>query len=150
MKPRWEDIWEALKAIPISPKGFVVYHATNPFELLVSVILSQNTSDKNAIKSLKALKKVLGEITPEKILKTSKSDLEKLIRPSGLYKQKIEAIIDAAMNFVDLGGEDKFLKMNYEDARNFLLKIRGVGKKTTDVVLLITHNAHVFPVDTHI
>ncbi len=150
LKLRWEDVWEAIRVVPISQRSFVVSHATKPFELLVSVILSQNTTDRNAIKSLKILKRALGEITPENILKTNINELEKLIKPAGLYKQKTESIIDAARNFLDLGGEEEFLKMGYEEARNFLLKIRGVGKKTTDVVLSITHKAPVFPVDTHI
>ncbi|MCD6502698.1 MAG: endonuclease III [Thermoplasmata archaeon] len=146
----WKTIESALKDIQINNSLFVVSHARNPFEILVSVILSQNTNDKNAIKALNKLKKHLKKITPEIIIKCKEKFLEDCIRPSGMQKEKTKTIIRAAKAFVDIGGEEAFLKLDPNAAREFLLGIKGIGKKTADVVLMVTHKADVFPVDTHI
>jgi len=146
----WNVIKQCLGNIYTDNSSFVVSHVRNPFEVLVSVILSQNTTDRNAIRALKNLKNAIGKITPESILNTRRDDIIKCIRPSGMYKGKAETIVRAARAFSEIGGEDAFLRMSPKRAKSFLTGIKGIGVKTAEVVLMITHRADVFPVDTHI
>lgn len=120
------------------------------FELVVAVVLSQNTSDRNAIKAYRRLRERLGSISPEGVLELSLEELEELIKPAGMYKNRARVLKALAEAFRDgVVNPQRLAEMDYEEARRFLTSLPGVGKKTADVVLLyLGHPA--FPVDTHI
>ncbi|MEM0479257.1 MAG: endonuclease III [Pyrobaculum sp.] len=120
------------------------------FELVVAVVLSQNTSDRNAIRAYRRLRERLGSISPEGVLELSLEELEELIKPAGMYKNRARVLKALAEAFRDgVVNPQRLAEMDYEEARRFLISLPGVGKKTADVVLLyLGHPA--FPVDTHI
>jgi endonuclease-3 len=120
------------------------------FELVVAVVLSQNTSDRNAIRAYRRLRERLGSISPEGVLELSLEELEELIKPAGMYKNRARVLKALAEAFRDgVVNPQRLAEMDYEEARRFLTSLPGVGKKTADVVLLyLGHPA--FPVDTHI
>lgn len=120
------------------------------FELVVAVVLSQNTSDKNAFKAFENLKRRLGEITPEAIRVLPEQELAELIRPAGMHKQRsrrLKALAEAFMASEITPA--KLISMGAAEARWLLLGLPGVGKKTADVVL-VNVGLPAFPVDTHI
>ncbi|OYT40209.1 MAG: Fe-S cluster assembly protein HesB [Desulfurococcales archaeon ex4484_58] len=124
------------------------------FEFIVGVMLSQNTSDRNAIKAYENLKKILGDITPEKILSSNFDEIVEAIRVAGMYRQRASRIIELARLFSKPGFVEKIVNnitnSSVEEAREILLKLPGVGAKTADVILIMYFNKPTFPVDTHI
>lgn len=123
----------------------------DPFRLLVITVLSQVTSYKNLMRAVENLDKTIG-ISPEKLAKASLEDIEKAIKPAGLYKQRAQKIKTLAQMIVNnYGGDLSFLKnLDSERARELLLALPGVGEKTADVLLLFSFNRRVMPVDAHI
>ncbi|MCE4621039.1 MAG: endonuclease III [Desulfurococcales archaeon] len=134
-------------------REFVVLVADNldnsPFAVLVSIILSQNTNDKNSIKAYQNLRSILGRVTPERVLSTPTDKLADAIRIAGLAKQKAETIRRLASRLLEYGGEDFLRRADVGTLREFLLSIKGIGKKTVDVFLAFYRGAEVFAVDTH-
>lgn len=124
------------------------------YEYIVAVMLSQNTSDKNAIKAYNNLKKLLGEITPEKILSTPLDKIVEAIKPAGMYNERARRIVELAKIYMKNNVEDEIkrfiVKGESRLARKYLSKLPGVGLKSADVVLLMYYNQPVFPIDTHI
>ncbi len=128
-------------------KEFIAYyvkkHYGDPFSVLVAVILSQNTTEKNAFDAWFSLEKGLGKVTPENVLKAGVEKIEKLIRKAGLQKQKAKAIYEAAKRWEEL--KEAIARGDPKP----LLSIKGIGRKTVDVVMMsFGHRA--FPVDTHV
>lgn len=121
------------------------------FEILVSIILSQNTSDKNAIKAFNNLKSLVDSITPEKIAKLDDEELKKAIKIAGLVNRRVIALKELARA---LANDSEFFErlniLGTEEARTKLLELPGVGLKTADVFLLMVLKRPTFPIDTHI
>lgn len=122
-----------------------------PVDELVSTILSQNTNDVNRDKAFFALKRHFADW--EEVRLASEAEIIEAIRPAGLANQKgprIKAVLNeifAERGNLDLG----FLAdLPLEDARQWLLKFKGVGRKTAAIVLQFSLNRPAFPVDTHI
>ncbi len=118
---------------------------------LVSTILSQNTNDINRDKAFDALKAKYP--TWEAVRDASAEEVINSIRLAGLANQKGPRIqqvlrdITAERGSLDLS----FLAgMPVEEARNWLIKFKGVGPKTAAIVLCFSLNIPAFPVDTHV
>jgi len=131
----------------IKKGDFVVDYAENPFEILVSIILSQNTSDKNSIRAFLNLKNSVST-TPEKLAKASLEEIEKAIKVGGLYKIKARRIKGLANMILKGLNLKEILEMPVELAREKLLKIPGIGRKTADVFLAL-FGKKTIGVDTH-
>lgn len=143
----------ALDNLDFNHKEFIISMVrplNNIFEFLAAVILSQNTSDKNAIKAFNRLKAACS-ITPQSVLKTRIEILENAIMPAGLYRVRartLKKIAKIVMEKYD-GNLEFIRKMEWKKARKILLDLPGVGEKTADVVLAFLGKP-VFPIDTHI
>ncbi len=135
----------------IEKRDFAPLNFEDPFLILISIILSQNTTDKNALKAMQNLISN-GLIKPEDYLKVSKETLFQLIRPAGLYEQKGETIIRVARWVVQKFSGDlrKIKDLKLSEAEKELLSIKGIGEKTKDVFLGFYLGAKTFPIDTHI
>jgi len=122
----------------------------NLFEMAVAVVLSQNTSDRNAFKAFDRLKRRLGEVTPEAVLQLSEDELAELIKPAGMYRIRAKSIRALAEAFIRHKVTPEMLReMGPAEARKFLLSLPGIGEKTADVIL-VNLGLPAFPVDTHI
>lgn len=122
-----------------------------PVDELVSTILSQNTNDRNRDMAFNALKARFD--TWEKVSSAPDSEIIEAIRIAGLANQKgprIKVVLNEILR--ERGNLDlSFLAdLPLEDARNWLLKFKGVGRKTAAIVLQFSLNRPAFPVDTHI
>jgi endonuclease III len=123
----------------------------DPFEVLVSVVISQNTTVANERKALESLRREVG-ITPHSIARASMGDLERALRPAGLHRSKAHRLREIARWLLrDHDGDlRRILSLPLEEARAALLRLPGVGPKTADVVLSMAAGQATFPVDTHL
>jgi len=122
------------------------------FEILIGIILSQNTSDRNAMKAFSRLKQVVGgNITPDKILRLDLETIINAIKIAGISNRKAKTILNIA-KFLSQNKEffDVLRKMESEEIRKTLLEFSGIGPKTADVFILMYYNKPTFPIDTHI
>ena len=126
----------------IYPKTPIPLNHKNKFELLISVLLSAQCTDKR-----------VNEITPilfkeannaKKMQTLSKNKIYKIIRPCGLAPQKSSAIHRLSKILVN--------NFNCKVPESFdeLEKLPGVGHKTASVVMSQGFGHPAFPVDTHI
>lgn len=139
-----------------SSKGFKILNQ-NPFEMLISYIISQNNNVKRIMKSVELLSIKYGE-------KVTFKNNDYYLFPSydNLKSISIEDIKDIgvgfrdtyiinALNLINNGTIDlnKINDMDTTDALNYLMLIKGVGPKVASCILLFAYKKYdVFPVDT--
>ena len=112
------------------------------FEIVVGALLTQNTAWANVEKALKNMTDV-GVTSASSIYEIKISTLEKLIRPSGFYKQKAKRL-KALSKFV--AEHDDFYNTV---TREELLAINGVGRETADYILNYACSKSVFVIDAY-
>jgi endonuclease III len=120
-------------------------------DMLVSVILSQATSDANSDRTYDALKKRFP--TWDSVLRAREQTLADTIRLGGLANQKAAVIRRLLREIKERHGslDLSFVKnMPTEEAVRYLSAFRGVGPKTAACTLLFACGQEVFPLDTHI
>lgn len=115
---------------------------TSPFELLISTILSAQSTDKQVNKVTKPLYEKYP--TPQKMLELSEQELANYIKGLGLYRNKSKNIRKTCEILVE--------KYNGEVPRNRkdLEALPGVGRKTANVVLSNAFGVPALAVDTHV
>lgn len=120
--------------------------------MLIGILLSQNTNDKNAIRAYDNLRRAVKDISIDNILKAPLNTIMEAIKIAGMYRRRAETIKEIAQYIKkNLNGNlEQVLNLPLEEARRELLKIPGVGTKTADVILLMYANKPTFPIDTHI
>ncbi|MCX6055286.1 MAG: endonuclease III [Chloroflexi bacterium] len=122
-----------------------------PIDELICTILSQNTNDRNRDVAFSTLKKSFSSW--EQVRVAAENEIVEAIRTAGLANQKGKNI-KTALNeiYLERGNFDlSFLKEKpTEEARQWLLKFKGVGRKTAAIVLQFSLGLPAFPVDTHI
>ncbi len=112
------------------------------FELLISVILSAQCTDKRVNTVTEKLFKVAD--TPQEFCDLETERLEELIRTCGLYRNKAANIKLCCRDLVDrFGGE---VPHTMEE----LTSLKGVGRKTANVVLSMAFDVPAIAVDTHV
>ncbi|MCD6502862.1 MAG: endonuclease [Thermoplasmata archaeon] len=124
--------------------------SSDPFEIAIQAILTQNTNWKNVMKATMNLRK-LGLMSPEGLQNVDISTIEDAIRPSGFYKIKAKRI-KSFVNFIfeKLNGKiENLKKYSIEDARELLLSISGIGKETADTILLFALDFPIMIVDSY-
>ncbi len=115
---------------------------TDPYTLLIAVLLSAQCTDERVNQVTPALFKKAN--TPKKMVKLSVEDIQEIIRPCGLSPQKSKAIHRLSeMLLEDHAGE---VPQSFEE----LEALPGVGHKTASVVMAQAFGVPAFPVDTHI
>jgi endonuclease-3 len=115
---------------------------TTPFELLIAVLLSAQSTDVGVNKATRRLYPVAN--TPQKILDLGLDELKTYISTIGLYNTKAKNVIATCQILVDqYGGE-------VPRAREALEALPGVGRKTANVVLNTAFGEPTMAVDTHI
>lgn len=122
-----------------------------PLDELVSTILSQNTNDINRDRAFNALRERFP--TWEEVRDADPSDVIDAIRSAGLANQKGHRMQRALQQITEEHGVLNlgFLEdLPLEEAKEWLLRFKGVGPKTAAIVLLFSLGKPAFPVDTHI
>ncbi len=141
-----EDAVKAIDAIldSFQLKDFegIGYEGSTPYQILVSTILSQQTTERN---SRMASQKLFAECPgPQEVYDTPSERIEELIFSSGYYRQKTRCIKNVTKAIVEeFGGE-------VPDDPDELMCLPGVGKKTAACVMRYAYGRPSVIVDTHI
>ena len=114
----------------------------NPFELLVATILSAQCTDKQVNSVTKNLFNTLK--TPADFAHASTEAIEKLIRPTGFFRNKTKNIRKCSASLIE-----KY-KGDVPQTLDELVKLPGVGRKTANVVLGAAFGIPGIVVDTHV
>ena len=122
------------------------WQSDNKIEDLVSTILIQRTTEKNAKLALAGLMDVM---TVEGILALPLEELQERIRPAGFFKQKSQTIRGLLIWLREVGGFEVLSKIGTEDLRKQLLELKGIGPETADALLLYLFDRPVFISDEY-
>jgi len=124
------------------PEAGIALRFGNPLELLVSVMLSAQTTDVNVNRVTERL--FAKYRRPEDYLAVPVDELERDIYATGFYRQKAKALRGTMERLImEHDGE---VPESFDD----LLKLPGVARKTANVVSAERGNAHGIVVDTHV
>ncbi len=134
------EFFSRLEAANPEPKGELFY--TNPYTLLVAVVLSAQATDAGVNKATPALFEKAD--TPEKMVKLGEDVIRNHIKTIGLYKGKAKNVYNLSRILID--EHDSQVPQD----RDELIKLPGVGRKTANVVLNIAFGEPTIAVDTHI
>ena len=130
--PKWET--------PIVTLMAETYQS--PFRVLISCILSLRTQDATTAKASHRLFALAD--SPETMLKLTAKKIEKLIYPVGFYRTKAKNILEICQTLIDrYAGQ-------VPDSIDELLKFRGVGRKTANLVVTLGYRKAGICVDTHV
>jgi len=114
----------------------------SPFRVLISCVLSLRTQDATTAKASQRLFALAD--TPQSTLKLTAKKIEKLIFPVGFYKTKAKTLRDISRLLIDnYGGK-------VPDTIDELLKFKGVGRKTANLVVTLGYRKPGICVDTHV
>lgn len=144
-----KDIPSAIKILKDQNKPFVVPAVTqvstksrSPFMVLISCILSLRTKDNTTMQASERLFDLAK--TPEAMMGLPIKTIEKAIYPVGFYRNKAKVIKNICKRLV----EEYHSKA--PDTIGELLKFKGVGRKTANLVVTIGYGKHGICVDTHV
>lgn len=114
----------------------------DPFKVLVATILSARTNDKTTAKASERFFERVKKI--DDIDKISEKEIQKLIYPVGFYKNKARFLKQLP----------KTIKQEFHgkipNTVEKLIKIKGVGRKTANLVVSVGFNKQAICVDTHV
>ncbi len=113
----------------------------DPFKVLVSCILSLRTKNETTKKASENLFKLAG--TPKAMLKLNVKEIEKAIYPVGFYRTKARNIKEICKTLIN------YYNGKVPDNLDELLKLKGVGRKTANIVIVYAYNKLGMPIDTH-
>lgn len=134
------EFFARLKKENPEPKCELDYQS--PYTLLVAIVLSAQTTDKNVNKATPALFKAAS--TPQQMVALGEDKLKEYIRSIGLFNGKARNIIALSKDLVEkYNGK---IPQHVEE----LQKLAGVGRKTANVFLNTMYGAATFGVDTHV
>jgi len=135
LKEVWKDYESPLKS-NIHLKG------NDPFQILISTILSTRTKDEITYPTAKKLFEIYKN--PEDFIKISTEELERLIYPIGFYKTKAKSIKKIAEIII------REYNNKVPDEFEELIKLPNVGRKVANLVLSVAYGKDVICVDTHV
>jgi endonuclease-3 len=119
-----------------------VSRSRDPYRVLISCLLSLRTKDEVTAAASKRL--FARASTPEAVVQLTKEEIEALIYPVGFYHRKAEQIREISRVLIDE------YDSNVPDTLDELLKLKGVGRKTANIVITMGFHKHGIAVDTHV
>jgi endonuclease-3 len=120
----------------------VAEKSRDPFRVLISCLISLRTKDE--VTDAASNRLFVKADTPAKMLELSEREIAKLIFPAGFYRTKAKRIREIS----------QILRNHYKsrvpDTLEELLTLKGVGRKTANLVLTVAYNKPGICVDTHV
>jgi endonuclease-3 len=123
------------------PDARVPLNHGSPYELLVGTILAAQCTDKKVNEVTPGLFAMYP--SPAAVAAARTADLERIVRPTGFYRNKARALVESAADIVGKHGGEVPATMEE------LTALRGVGRKTAGVVLGYAFGRPAIVVDTH-
>lgn len=139
-KERFEHILGWFEANMPVAESELVY--SNPYELLVAVMLSAQCTDKRVNMVTPALFEAYP--TPEALAAATSDEVFEYVKSVSYPRSKAEHLVEMAQRLVNV--YDSQVPDNIED----LQTLQGVGRKTANVVCAVIWNQPTMAVDTHI
>ncbi len=124
------------------PEAGCSLNYNTPYELLVTVVLSAQCTDKRVNQVTPALFTVAN--TPQKMLDLGEDKLKEYIHSCGFYNNKSKSIISASHDLVERF--NGIVPNNMDE----LTSLAGVGRKTANVVIANAFGGQTIAVDTHV
>ncbi|MEC9005299.1 MAG: endonuclease III [Nitrospirota bacterium] len=122
--------------------GIVARESHDPFRILIACLLSLRTKDKTTAEASYRLFKLANN--PTRMLILPLNQVEKAIYPVGFYKTKAKQIHAISQTLLkDFGGV-------VPDTIDELLTLKGVGRKTANLVVTVGYNKPGICVDIHV
>lgn len=134
------EVFERFKAENASPESELV--APNAYCLLVSVILSAQSTDKSVNLATASLYEKVK--TPQQMIALGEEELISYIKPVGLYRAKSKNIMAMSRDLIER------FDSKVPGTREELESLPGVGRKTANVILNVVFHEPTMPVDTHL
>ncbi len=120
----------------------VGHYAADPFQTLVSCLLSLRTKDATTREASRRLFRLAR--TPWGMLRLSAREIERAIYPAGFYRTKARTLRELARTLVEEHAG------RVPGDLDELLKLRGVGRKTANLVVTLAFRKDGICVDTHV
>ena len=142
------NIVEGLKKLKKAVKKFstpsvtVIAKKKDPFAVLVSCIISLRTRDE--VTELASARLFTLAKLPAELLELSNAKIEKAIYPAAFYRNKTKSLKELCQVLV------KEYSGKVPDKLEDLLKLKGVGRKTANLTLILGHNKPGICVDIHV
>lgn len=140
MTPQQRAIFQRFQALNPQPQTELCY--TTPFELMIAVMLSAQTTDKKVNEVTRIL--FAKANTPASILSLGEEALKNIIKGVNYYLTKAKHIIASCQILVE-----KY-EGNVPDTRQALEALPGIGRKTANVILNVAFHHPTIAVDTHL
>jgi endonuclease-3 len=135
-----EAIFATFAAIEPEPKGELEH--SNPYTLLVAVVLSAQATDAGVNKATRELFRLAD--SPEKMVPLGEDRVRDLVKTIGLFRTKAKNVIALSQRLIaDHGG-------CVPPCRDTLETLPGVGRKTANVVMNMAFGQPTMAVDTHV
>lgn len=141
MMPNESEIVRILKK-QYTSDHFSRQNDDDPFKVLISCLISLRTKDEVTYPASQRLFAIAD--TPKKMASLPTKKIEKAIYPAGFYKTKAERIKEISSRLVKEYGS------KVPDEIEELLKFKGVGRKTANIVRVFGFKKPGIPVDTHV
>ncbi|MBI3582132.1 MAG: endonuclease III [Nitrospinae bacterium] len=130
------------REVPKYKVPIVGHYSKSPFKVLISTLLSLRTKD--ATTALACDRLFAAADTPEKILSLPREKIEELIFPVGFYRVKAATLHRVCKELMDKHGGE--VPSDLDE----LLKMKGVGRKTANLVVTVGFNKPGICVDVHV
>ncbi len=144
-----KEIVEVLKCLKQAVKEFPDPSVTlvgkkwqSPYLVLISCLLSLRTKDATTLPASERLFALAQ--TPQAMIKLSVRQIEKAVYPVGFYHTKARRILDISRVLIDQ------FRGQVPDTLEDLLSLKGVGRKTANLVLVEGFGKPGICVDTHV
>ncbi len=134
------EIFQRFATAMPEPKGELEH--SNPFTLLVAVVLSAQATDAGVNKATRALFKAAD--TPEKMLRLGEERVRVYVKSIGLYRNKAKNVVLLSQKLIAEHGSV------VPKDRAALEALPGVGRKTANVVLNVAFGEPAMAVDAHV
>src|SRR3954469_15132761 len=138
-----EQVFEFFRRLAeANPSPTTELQSSNPYQLLVAVVLSAQATDASVNIATRDLFKRIK--TPAQMVDLGEEPLRNAIKSIGLFNTKAKNVIALSRALIDrFGGQ-------VPGYRELLQELPGVGRKTANVVLNTAFGAETFAVDTHV
>ena len=138
-----EQVFEFFRRLAeANPSPTTELESSNPYQLLVAVVLSAQATDASVNVACRPLFECIK--SPEEMIDFGEDSLRDAIKTIGLFNTKAKNVIALSRALLEKHGGE------VPRARELLQELPGVGRKTANVVLNTAFGEETFAVDTHV
>ena len=138
-----EDVFEFFRRLAeANPSPTTELESSNPYQLLVAVVLSAQATDASVNVATRPLFETIR--TPHQMVDVGEERLRDAIKSIGLFNTKAKNVLALSQALIDYHGGE------VPRTREELQALPGVGRKTANVVLNTAFGEETFAVDTHV